>query len=537
MPNLRLRIRHGEIVDKLPGHCLFCGKRVLDFRLRVVQAGQQQHYLQLPLCDEDRKEGKLSLEQPNLTAGLGTAPSHPFLFLLFASLFQLFRAASKPKNERNHQMVVIAGVCPEFLDAFEELNEPEKADRETEEAGENGSPKKNRVPLFWILGGVGGFGLLFVCCGGAALVGIARQRGKQQQQNVANPAVQPPRMPAPAIDREGGLPQPPPRPPIANAPPAEEAKGAPGEIRPTLQGHTGNVVGLTYRPKGDVLISAGEDGSVRWWRFGDNPAPQPTQRQAANDKLYGLALSPDGELMAATSWHGNVVTLNGAGGGAVETLETRTGKVALGLAFSSDSKTLLTGHFGHTIKVWDVPSRKLRATLKGSNDWTMAIAYSPDGKLFATTGGLPDDSIMLWDAVKQQSIATLKGHKVGKAGAVRYLTFAPDSKTLASAADDGTARLWDVAEQRERFTLTHPEKQVCGVAFTPDGALVVTGCQDGQVRLWDTASGRQRGGTDLPMVRFVTPAVTAIAVSPDGKSIASGNGRFIRRWNLAQLLK
>jgi WD40 repeat protein len=52
---------------------------------------------------------------------------------------------------------------------------------------------------------------------------------------------------------------------------------------------------------------------------------------------------------------------------------------------------------------------------------------------------------------------------------------------------------------------------VNGVAFSPDGALLATASQDQTARLWDVATG-QPSGTPLPSH---TDAVYAVAFSPD----------------------
>ena len=76
--------------------------------------------------------------------------------------------------------------------------------------------------------------------------------------------------------------------------------------------------------------------------------------------------------------------------------------------------------------------------------------------------------------------------------------FAPDGKTLASASDDGTARLWDVAAGRERALLTLSRSTEDGpsalstIAFAPDGKTLSVAGDGGQIHLFDVGTGRQR---------------------------------------------
>jgi WD40 repeat protein len=92
----------------------------------------------------------------------------------------------------------------------------------------------------------------------------------------------------------------------------------------------------------------------------------------------------------------------------------------------------------------------------------------------------------------------------------------PDGKLVASSGD-GTVRLWGSATGVERGTLFDPYfhcNWVYHVAFSPDGKLVASD-HDGTVRLWDYATGT----TCNILMKGHSPAVTAVALSPDGKLV------------------
>ena len=65
------------------------------------------------------------------------------------------------------------------------------------------------------------------------------------------------------------------------------------------------------------------------------------------------------------------------------------------------------------------------------------------------------------------------------------MTFSADGSTLASASEDGTLRLWDVATGEPLKTLTGHTQWVSSIAFSPDGQTLASGSADGTVLLWD----------------------------------------------------
>src|SRR5439155_744793 len=94
-----------------------------------------------------------------------------------------------------------------------------------------------------------------------------------------------------------------------------------------------------------------------------------------------------------------------------------------------------------------------------------------------------DGKIRLAETATGKQIALLPGSK----WSVYCLAFAPDGKTLASGSGDDAdydsmVRLWDVGTGREVRRLEHP-KSVRSVAFSQDGKVIATACNDGGARL------------------------------------------------------
>jgi WD40 repeat protein len=183
-----------------------------------------------------------------------------------------------------------------------------------------------------------------------------------------------------------------------------------------------------------------------------------------------------------------------------------------GLIFLTDRHTACRLATLHTV----TPREYGRAPLHSG---VLALAFSPDGKVLAA-GGRPG-RLSLWDPRTGKRLRTLAGHKAAVAG----VAFSPDGKWLASASYDGTARLWDLSAGKEVRCLEAHDR-VTAVAFSPDGRSLFTGGMKrtrrrlgmpemvaDRVRIWEVATGKER--------KRLAVAGDGLAVSPDGRWLAA----------------
>jgi serine/threonine protein kinase len=299
--------------------------------------------------------------------------------------------------------------------------------------------------------------------------------------------------------------------------PAPSAHTAVNQIR----AHEGGVQALSLSADGNLLLSGGQDETLRLWDAG---RLRPLKVLAGDvGPVEDVCLAPGGKWLASC---------------ALRLLQTDM-----------------------VVQIWDVASGNARRRLKGPTDNLHCLAVSFDGRRVAA--GSSDRTARVW-ALDQAGFPSvcLKGHS----GTVSNVKFLPGADTLLSASHDGTVRVWDARTGAARATLQGgvgkilalafggPSKRIAlagsglrirqagggftelsghqgpvlCVAFSADGSQLASGGSDGSVRLW-----RAEDGEELRLLDGHKAAVRAVVFSPDGKSLFSGGAdAMIRHWVL-----
>ncbi|HEY9764392.1 MAG TPA: WD40 repeat domain-containing protein, partial [Trichocoleus sp.] len=288
--------------------------------------------------------------------------------------------------------------------------------------------------------------------------------------------------------------------------------------------------------------------------------------------ITGLGTMPNPVYTSAIDWECEAV-LSGHGGS------------VNAVAISSDGRWFASGSDDRSIRLWELATGKLIATLTGHSHAIKSLAFlrkdlKPSQDLLVSAS--QDKALRLWDASTQQCLQTFTGHTQMVTTVCEYPNL---DGLMVSGSWDKTVRLWNGQTKQALCILTQhrlavtaiathsskPSEQflswiatascdrtahlhslhqdevgysaqrqhiladhtgaVLAVAFAPDGSIVATGSDDRTIKLWEVASGKL-----LQTLSGHSWSVVALAFTPDGQTLVSGSwDSTVKLWPMAGL--
>jgi hypothetical protein len=239
-------------------------------------------------------------------------------------------------------------------------------------------------------------------------------------------------------------------------------------------------------------------------------------RGEAFEKKYRVFLAPGsdawGEAERLVSAHPGFVPLWQSG-----SMPQHEGMVNDVCLSPTDSLAVTAPEVEGGLRVWDVETGAELFTLSGHQDDVEAVAFSPDGRRFASA---ENRTVVLWD-IRGRSFTESRRLDLD-VNALRALDFSPGGGRLAIADSEGTLLVWDLASDKTT-TLQglHEGARIDDLEWSPDGSLLASAARDGAVEL--------RDGAALELVAPLTPPVVHSAGGRAVQALSLGFSRDGRR--------
>ncbi len=285
--------------------------------------------------------------------------------------------------------------------------------------------------------------------------------------------------------------------------------------------HTQAVTSIAVLPEIDQRIySAGLDRVVAAWepsstvepRFGDLP-----------HAVRCVALSPRGDQIATAGGNKQIpveLEIRILNANTFEPLgEPLAGhsRLVTVLAYSPDG-TQLASAGADGLFVWDLRQGKFESFDQPEPHTILSLAYSSDGKQLLS--GDDAGQIILWDLQTRASITMIAASE----SPVRTVAFL--EKRWIASGDDGIIRIWHEGDLLHEW-IGH-KRAVLALAVSPDGRQVVSGDADGIVRVWSVSTGQTSH-----VLKASSDAVNAVAITGSGRqAVTGGADGVVRLWQL-----
>eukprot|EP00759_Apiculatamorpha_spiralis_P010335 PhF_6_TR17089/c0_g1_i1/m.26259/K11127/TEP1; telomerase protein component 1 len=344
--------------------------------------------------------------------------------------------------------------------------------------------------------------------------------------------------------------------------------------------HSRAINGLSFSVKGELLLSASDDTTVKMWdleggtnkllrilNITDNDRPVTCVKVHKEGKYFATG-SFDGRLLvyenvscaatlfetltapgmrairdiawipslvlniAVASYDGCVRLFNVSGKELLVVLDGHFGRPVTSTLFSPDGKFMVSADFEGCVKLWraGVVGEELGALL-GHTGNVKALSYSSNGKQLVT--GAADASLRTWEAtdVAMES-ALLPPHSTE----ITSITFSPDGAWFVTTSRDGYARVTDRASNELKFFMKHQSEEENSTRLVPVlcsavdklGIRVYTGAVDGFIRIWNAFAGiGGNNGSLITKVKFQQSAVSGLFAVESTVFASSWDGTIV----------
>lgn len=265
-----------------------------------------------------------------------------------------------------------------------------------------------------------------------------------------------------------------------------------------------NANAVVFLDKGKTMAVSERSGLIRLL---DTKSLKELSRRKLEFQTSSLVRSPDGSTLAASTHSGGIVLLNA-------TDLSIAGKIPLELklsriAWSPAGNLIAAADRRGGVLLWDALTLKSTQTLRVASEGALGLEFSPDGKLLATVDS--DGDLFLWDSRHGRRIAE---RRVSRHSA-RACCFTPDGRYVFTG-EATRIHKWSVPELELIDELQGHHDPVTALSVSPDGTTLASGSRDYRVILWDADSGDIQIALDQH-----TNYISSLKFAPDSSTLST----------------
>ena len=197
----------------------------------------------------------------------------------------------------------------------------------------------------------------------------------------------------------------------------------------------------------------------------------------------------------------------------IKTLEGHQSLVR-SLAIHPDGRTLVSGSFDGTVRIWRFPLGPEQQLLKPGQGEIHDVVISPDGEFLICAGF--DQQLSVYHLPEGSLVRQIQGHQ----SAINRLALSSQHPFVAAYDTNGDIRIWNYESGRQitEIAFPNPEDTLTCMAIHPTDNLLVSGDTSGNLRVWQTTSG---DSLDWIKVQSNTQRVTGMQFMEQGGQLVT----------------
>lgn len=314
-----------------------------------------------------------------------------------------------------------------------------------------------------------------------------------------------------------------------------------------IEGHTNVITASDISADRKHLATVSLDFMLKVWSStkGNEVAALPS-----SSPLNCVTFDPEGHLLAAGCWNGNVIVWNWLQNKTLTSLSGHRRSVR-SLSFSPSSSMLCSGSLSGEVRVWSVPTSTCVGCFQAHCGAAEALAFLDEGSMLLSAGS--DHTLQLWSGGLGRSVTALKSDECEREPPLKKLkSVTPEPAALCVAVNGDYVAVGYHGDGIKLFTLDSGEKiwdsgnldvSILSLLWVVMDAeqtkpeLLLSGGSDKRVRVWKRKEEEKGllGGLKMSELLDVQPG-TILALAQNSTYLATASDKFtIVLWLLSDL--